>query len=555
MLPSVLSKPPPSLPIPGGPLLRAPAQPPKPSEEQIMKGGHALRKMKQYCEEVFALNSQYIKRIYEIEAVTQNFALVKQGLEAQLQEKNDKIAQLLQKGQQEQRVSRAQEEVEKLLHEDMRKRLKAEKKIIELEKTIEDIKREHSEQIKSVEEEATRNDSQKQLLIDQEKEIERLRRVVRDMEYDLDEQRVLSLKFERKSGQMEKELTELTQKHEYLLVSEAGYREENIQLQKRVRDLLDANREVTLNYQAVKKNQEHKRSEFEALAIELEEAKTACQIAIRQRKQLQVDFNAIVKQRNELVDKGKTMESTLTRKEKDISDLLTKVNDTINDYEQKLEKKEEQMWQMSLQITEAVEKATVPEPAPPPQNIEEKKMRLDVDPDFIDNLEKKFQAKERILQHEIDKLREVNATKERQLGKLGEKITELSKEQYLPRMERLKVIESDIKSKMEEYALAEESMETGFLCPRDVKLFHKPTTLIPCGHTYCQECVEALTEENYNIPKCQLCTTKVTGTFRNEQLECVGEQFAGRKSLTLSFLDWVKQLRVTLPSEIEEAIV
>jgi hypothetical protein len=36
------------------------------------------------------------------------------------------------------------------------------------------------------------------------------------------------------------------------------------------------------------------------------------------------------------------------KKEKDITDLLIKVNDTINDYESKLEKKEEQMWTMSV---------------------------------------------------------------------------------------------------------------------------------------------------------------------------------------------------------------
>ena len=82
------------------------------------------------------------------------------------------------------------------------------------------------------------------------------------------------------------------------------YRDENAQLQKRLRyaymdripnvpipaavilnsilssELIEANKEVTANYQAVKKNQDLKRSEFEELAMELEEAKTACQLAI-----------------------------------------------------------------------------------------------------------------------------------------------------------------------------------------------------------------------------------------------------------------------------------
>ncbi|KAJ3009750.1 hypothetical protein HKX48_007768 [Thoreauomyces humboldtii] len=510
--------------------------------------------MKLYCEEMFKLNNQYTNEIKEANLATQKLAVQKSRLEVELQSKNDKIAELRQIEMRKGRVTRAQEEVEILLHEEIRKRLQAEKETTDLAATIERLHADHIAQIKAVEEEASTNDSQRLLVIEQEAEIAKLKLYIKDMEYDLDEQRVLTLKYERKSGSMEKELTELQQKHEYLLISEASYKEENAQLQKRVRDLLDANREVTLNYQAVKKNQDHKRSEFEALATEMEEAKTACQIAIRQRKQISTDFNAVVKQRNELLDKGKTMETNLARKEKDISELLTKVNDTINDYEQRLEKKEEQMWAMSLQITEAVEKAQVPEPLPPPKE-DKRGMRFDVDPDFIDGLEKKFQAKEKILQHEIDKLRESHSVKEKQLGKLNEKINELTKEQFLPRMERLKLIEMDIKIKMEEYALAEESMETGFLCPRDVKLFHKPTTLIPCGHTYCEECVEALTEENYNVLKCQMCTVPVTSVFRNEQLECVGEQFARRKFLTLSFLDWVKQLRVTLPTEPEEALV
>jgi hypothetical protein len=54
------------------------------------------------------------------------------------------------------------------------------------------------------------------------------------------------------------------------------------------------------------------------------------------------------KERDELAEKAKTLESILQKKERDITDLLIKVNDTINDYESKLEKKEEQMWTMSV---------------------------------------------------------------------------------------------------------------------------------------------------------------------------------------------------------------
>ena len=76
---------------------------------------------------------------------------------------------------------------------------------------------------------------------------------------------------------------------------ETTFREENTSLQKRLRfetlpfnkiaeillrELIDANKEVTNNYQAIKKNHDLKRTEFEELATELEEAKNACQLAI-----------------------------------------------------------------------------------------------------------------------------------------------------------------------------------------------------------------------------------------------------------------------------------
>ncbi|KAJ3332002.1 hypothetical protein HDU76_001618, partial [Blyttiomyces sp. JEL0837] len=337
--------------------------------------------------------------------------------------------------------------------------------------------------------------------------IKELESMKKDYEFTIDELRVAVVKNERKSEDLEKNLLQVAQKNEFLAHMESTFREENGALQKRLRELIDANKEVTSNYQAIKKNHDLKRSEFEELATELEEAKNACQLSIRQKKGLQNDLNVVMKQRQELMDKNKAMENLLARKEKDIADLLTKVNDTINDYELKLERKEEQMWAMSLQMSEESQK---------------NRNHINIDPDFINDIEKKWQA--------------LNAT-----------VADLQKKQFQPRMERLKAIEKDIKSRMEEYALAEERMETGFLCPRDLQCFHKPMTLIPCGHTYCKGCLDQLKEENYNVIKCQVCNVPVEHVFRNEQLESVEEQFLRRKTLTLSFLEWIKMLKVYLP--------
>ena len=64
---------------------------------------------------------------------------------------------------------------------------------------------------------------------------------------------------------------------------------------------------------------------------------------------------------------------------------------------------------------------------------------------------------------------------------LNNQVADLTKKQFQPRMERLKLIERDVKNRMEEFVLAEERMETGFLCPRDLQIFKSPMTLVPCG--------------------------------------------------------------------------
>lgn len=80
------------------------------------------------------------------------------------------------------------------------------------------------------------------------------------------------------------------------------------------------------------------------------------------------------------------LESLVTRKDKDISDLLAKINDTIKEYELRLEQKEEQVWAMSEKINKGY-------------RIEgdqylfievSQKKEITVDADLISNIEKKW---------------------------------------------------------------------------------------------------------------------------------------------------------------------
>jgi hypothetical protein len=146
----------------------------------------------------------------------------------------------------------------------------------------------------------------------------------------------------------------MNQKIGFLSQQELVLREENGLLQKRLRELIDANKEVTANYQAVKKNHDAKRREFEEIMAELDEAKNACQTVIRQKKTLQTELAAAHTLKTELQEKSKVQEVSLAKKEKELNDTLTRMSDLIADYEGKIAKKDEQIWAMGEQISESM---------------------------------------------------------------------------------------------------------------------------------------------------------------------------------------------------------
>ncbi|KAJ3241046.1 hypothetical protein HDU78_002013 [Chytriomyces hyalinus] len=503
-------------------------------EDQNVKGGHALRTLKKYCEELYTINAAYKAQIETHGKELSKVEAEKIRLEFELQERNEKIANLRRVELMDVRSLNSRAEVEQLLSDETKKRIKLEAVILKLKDELVSAKAVEESLRAQVHGTTTVKSEHEVSITFYKKRITELEKVLKHDIFEIDELRVQLVKHTRKSDELEKAMMQMSQKNEFLTHAEATFREENTALQKRLRELIDANKEVTANYQAIKKNHDLKRSEFEELVAELEEAKSACQLAIKQKKTMNFDLNNVIKQRQELTDKNKALDNLLARKEKDIADLLTKVNDTINEYELKLERKEEQMWAMSLQMSEESQKNRTSN-------------HLNIDPDFINDIEKKWQAKEKALQNEIERQANNLRGKDEQITDLSATVAELQKKQFQPRMERLKAIEKDIKGRMEEYALAEERMETGFLCPRDLQCFKIPMTLIPCGHTYCKHCVESLKEENYNVLKCQVCNVPVQNVFRNEQLENVGEQFTRRKTLTLSFLEWIKMLKVYLP--------
>ena len=106
---------------------------------------------------------------------------------------------------------------------------------------------------------------------------------------------------------------------------------------------------------------------------------------------------------------------------------------------------------------------------------------INLDADLLADLESKWQSKEKALILQISGLESKLKSANENIDKLNNQVSDLNKRQFHPRMERLKLIERDIKNRIEEYILGEERMETCLLCPRDLQVYKVPLTLIPCG--------------------------------------------------------------------------
>lgn len=183
--------------------------------------------------------------------------------------------------------------------------------------------------------------------------------------------------------------------------------------------MIEENTIVTNNYITLKRNYDQKKVEFTQLITELEESKTACRLAIKENKKTQVEYKTVLDQRNELVEKSKSLDIALNKKERDISELALRVNETVNDYEEKLARKEKQLWNLTVQVNEESEKLRVREmdfevSSPPVQ------MPVFVSSDT--DVEKKFMEKEMGLKDEVERLRDIEKEKEEAIKSKPKKI-------------------------------------------------------------------------------------------------------------------------------------
>ena len=115
---------------------------------------------------------------------------------------------------------------------------------------------------------------------EQSEKIKLLTRSIADSLFQVDELKVTVIRQGHICADMSSRLSLITEKNESLKHNEETIREENTMLQKKLKELLLANKEVTQNYISMKRLHDTKKTEYEDLIKELETARDGAQIAL-----------------------------------------------------------------------------------------------------------------------------------------------------------------------------------------------------------------------------------------------------------------------------------
>ena len=160
------------------------------------------------------------------------------------------------------------------------------------------------------------------------------------------------IKYERLNEGLTSSNEDLKAKAQFLTETANSLSSENEQLQKRIKELIDANKEVTSNYQVVKKNFDLKKHESDELGLELDEAKNACQLALKQKKAIKDELLALTKAKGDVDEQLKKEKFDCANYKATIEELVKRITEIEVEYEEKINRKEEQLWNVNAQRQE-----------------------------------------------------------------------------------------------------------------------------------------------------------------------------------------------------------
>ncbi|KAI9141514.1 hypothetical protein BKA69DRAFT_1124827 [Paraphysoderma sedebokerense] len=371
----------------------------------------------------------------------------KTRLKSELFEKSNQLAKYTHKEKTEQHITKLQDDLEHGLREERQRKVALELQVEEHRKTVEQLRQSLTEASVIVEKSTLQTKIKQEETASAQITVKRLEQIIKDKEYDYDELRVHHVKLQREYAELQEKIKAVEESKALLEITEKHLRDENTQVKQSLRELMSATKEVQDSYQSIRQCLDTQKEQMNTLTTELEESRNLYALVLSQKKQVQAELSTTIQQKQECLDKIKMLESINHKKDREVAELVIKVNETIKDYEGRLEKKDEQMWA----ITEKLEMVSLKQAEPPERYVE-----------AVKQLEEQHQSKEKAYTEEIEALRATIRERESILNDHASKISDLSRKQFEPRMERLIAVENDIKERLEEYVLAEESLEVHF---------------------------------------------------------------------------------------------
>ncbi|ORX60012.1 hypothetical protein BCR36DRAFT_579459 [Piromyces finnis] len=503
---------------------------------QYSKGSQGLKRMENFCEELQNKCTEYREIINQ--AKNEIIDLKRQilDLENDIKKKNDEIASFRHICRKNKYSKRTLNEIEEMVQIEVNRRKSLEKQIQDLKKQIEDanlkIKR-YNEQYEGIED---KRYELEEIINKQKKENYKLESTIKDQHFEIDELKVSVIQLKRTIDEQNQSIEETKTLNQNLINKQVILTEENTKLKSKLSDTLEANQEMIDNYHLIKDQDQVNKVYYSQIIKNFESTSVALATANKSYKLLKKEVEELKKQKLEIEENNIELDKTIAKKNKEISDLVIKLNTTIQDYEIKLEKKEEEMWALSCQVTNSEMKKST--------SISNEKVMID--------LESKWKDKDKVLNEEIQNLTEKIMDKDNRIIELTKEIQRLNQKQFHSRLKNLRSTEQKMTEKINEYILTEEKLEIMFICPRCLNILKDPVTLYPCGHTYCKECMETIKEENYNSLYCQECTIPVKSLFDNKILNRICNEFSKRHEVTKALMLSLNELEQIDKDENEE---
>jgi chromosome segregation ATPase len=317
-----------------------------------------LQKLKGYCDQVYETNKLLLQELNYRGSEMEKKSVTIQNLNEDLKMKMNQITDMRIRLTNENRMSRSQNETERLLHHEIKLRMQQQEKVAQLQQEIQTLQQEYRDYKEKMELELEKVQNTDQTVEELRNILKKKEDDLKDRAFEIDQLKVEIIRYQRINDTLSKDNHDLSQKNEMLTESSTVLLQENAQLQKRIRELIDANKDVTSNYQIVKKNFDIKKQEADELALEVDDAKNACQLALKQKKTLQTDLESTRKLKQEYEEKYKIELETNLKKEKTMQELQRRFEDVVQDFEGQLQRKEEQIWSMNTQLKEGTVNVT-----------------------------------------------------------------------------------------------------------------------------------------------------------------------------------------------------